>query len=118
MLGEKWVVSSGGFGVEENYINAKAAENRAIRELRKWRFNIVTSYDFASDSKLIGSRRRRRRALPEQDQPRLLSEVHCRVRRLGLRPRQADRRAGRVELRCVGLLPSQAEQQGEHERPA
>lgn len=54
MLGEKWVVASGGFGVEEAYINAKAAEDRAIRELRKWRFNIVSSYDFASDGKFKG----------------------------------------------------------------
>lgn len=46
MFGEKWVVASGGFGVEEAYINAKAAENRAIRELRKWRFNFVSTYDF------------------------------------------------------------------------
>jgi hypothetical protein len=54
MLGEKWVVASGGFGVEESYINAKAAENRAIRELRKWRFNLVSSYDFSKDSRLKG----------------------------------------------------------------
>ena len=46
MFGEKWVVASGGFGVEEAYINAKAAEDRAVRELRKWRFNVVSSYDF------------------------------------------------------------------------
>lgn len=54
MLGEKWVVASGGFGVEEAYLNAKAAENRMIRELRKWRFNVVSTYDFAKSSSLKG----------------------------------------------------------------
>jgi hypothetical protein len=54
MLGEKWVVASGGFGIEEAYINAKAAENRSVRELRKWRFNLVSSYDFSKDSRLKG----------------------------------------------------------------
>lgn len=53
MFGEKWVVASGGFGIEQAYINAKAAEGRAIRELRKWRFNVVSAYDF-KDGRLKG----------------------------------------------------------------
>jgi hypothetical protein len=47
MFGEKWVsTAGGGFGIEEAYLNAKAAEGRTLRELRKWRWNVVTNYDF------------------------------------------------------------------------
>ena len=47
MLGAKWTTTaSGGFGIESAYIGAKDAEGRAVQELRKWRFNFVTGYDF------------------------------------------------------------------------
>ena len=37
MLGEKWVEDT-----ERDYLGAQAAEDRSIREIRKWRFNMVT----------------------------------------------------------------------------